>query len=298
MTRQCSTGSFVRRNFWVLVAAFCVPSLSAHAAESVNTPTVPAIGAAPVQSQKGTQAERTGTSEVKRDDVVDSVRTRSTDALPEDPVAQKVRGRFAERFGDMPIKAVTRTPFGLFEVLVGSDLIYTDEEVRWVMQGPLVNAKTREDLSAKRLEALSAIEFDTLPLELALKTVKGNGVRKVATFEDPNCGYCKKLATSFQSMDNVTIYTFLLPILSQDSEAKSHNIWCADNPTQAWDNWMLHNKVPVKATKAGCVAPISAVRELAGKFMIRGAPVIYFEDGTRVVGFLPPDALNQRLQQH
>lgn|GEM_PF-71455 len=305
MARQSNSSSFMRTRVWALLAGLSAISATAYAVDGTSTGTrqVPSAQEtsdktaqdASSTTASGGSATRSGSSDVGRTDV-NGVRTRSADAKPEDAVAKKVRGKFSERFSGMPITAVTRTPYGFFEVQIGADLIYTDEEVRWVMQGPLVDATTREDLSAKRLEAASAIEFDTLPLDLALKSVKGDGSRRIATFEDPNCGYCKQLAKTLQSVDNITVYTFVLPILEADSTEKSRNIMCANDPVQAWDDWMLRNKAPAKAS-AECNPPLASVVALSRKLMVQGTPAIYFEDGTRASGALPSDALNARLDR-
>ena len=137
---------------------------------------------------------------------------------PADPVADAVKDRFKQRFSGMDVTAVRRTPYGLFEVQLGMDMIYTDEKVTWVMEGPLIDAMTRRDVTRESQERLSAVTFDQLPLDLAIKQVKGDGSRKVAIFEDPNCGYCKQLRKTLEDVDNLTVYTFLYPILSPDSK--------------------------------------------------------------------------------
>ena len=106
---------------------------------------------------------------------------------------------------------------GLYEIQSGNEIYYTDEKVSLIIDGSIIDTRTRTNLTQERLNKLSAIKFSDLPLELAVKTVRGDGKRVVATFEDPNCGYCKKLAKEMQGMSNVTVYTFLLPILTRDS---------------------------------------------------------------------------------
>ena len=163
----------------------------------------------------------------------------TTQVAPADPVADAVKDRFKQRFTGMDVTAVRRTPYGLFEVQLGMDLIYTDEKVTWVMEGPLIDAMTRRDVTREAQEKLGTIPFDQLPLDLAIKQVKGDGSRKVAIFEDPNCGYCKQLRKTMEDVDNITVYTFLYPILSPDSNVKVRDVWCSKDPGKAWDDWML-----------------------------------------------------------
>lgn len=206
---------------------------------------------------------------------------------------ESVRKGFAERFPGIDITDVKPTPFpGLFEIQIGMDLLYTDAKVDYILQGSLVDAKTRRDLTAQRLEKLAQVSFSSLPLELAVKQVKGNGARKMAIFEDPNCGYCKRLHETLKGVDNTTIYTFLFPILSPDSEVKARNVWCAKDQAAAWQDWMLDGKTPPDAT---CETPVDTVLALGKKLMVQGTPAIIFADGSRVNGALPLDALQKKL---
>ena len=160
------------------------------------------------------------------------------------------------------------------------------------MQGSLIDAKKRIDLTAARLEALSKVAFASLPLDLAVKQVKGDGSRKVAVFEDPNCGYCKQLHKTLQDVDNVTVYSFLYAILSPDSAVKARNIWCASDQAAVWKAWMTQGEIPAQAD---CEAPIDQVRELGHKLMVQGTPALFFTDGTRINGAVPAEVLNRKL---
>ena len=183
---------------------------------------------------------------------------------------------------------------GLYEVLVGGEILYTDEKVNYIITGNIIDTKTRQNLTQERLNKLSAIKFADLPLDLAVKTVKGDGKRVFATFEDPNCGYCKKLAKDLVGMNNVTFYTFLLPILSRDSAEKSRAVWCAADRSKAWSDLMVNGIVPAAGT---CEAPIEKVMALAQKYNIRGTPTIFFTNGERVPGAIPLAQLEQKLAQ-
>lgn len=204
-----------------------------------------------------------------------------------------VKKLFTDRFGAVAIDSVTRTPYGLFEVRIGSDLLYTDDKVSFVLDGTLIDAATKRNVTRERVEKLLAINFDDLPLDLAIKQVRGNGSRRLALFEDPNCGYCKQLRKSMQGIDNVTVYTFLYPILAPDSTTKSRAVWCSADRGKTWDDWMLNGKAP---TNAGtCDTPIDKVVALGKKLQITGTPTIFFGDNTRVGGAMPPDQLKAKL---
>ncbi len=216
------------------------------------------------------------------------------DPAASDPRAQAVRKLFMQRFEKTPVTAVRTTPYGLFEVQMGSDIVYTDEKVTFVLDGTLIDAQTRTDVTRARLDALASVPFDKLPFELAFKQVRGNGSRKIAIFEDPNCGYCKQLRQSLKSIDNLTIYTFPFPILSADSTMKVRDIWCAPDRGAVWDAWMLEGKVPPSGK---CEVPVEEMLALGHRLMVRGTPAIFFADGSRVGGAIPKEEIEKRLKQ-
>ena len=204
-----------------------------------------------------------------------------------------VRKAFEERFPGIGVDKVRVTPFAeLFEIQIGKDLLYTNATADYVLQGALIDAKNRRDLTAERMEEISRVVFSDLPLNLAIKQVKGDGSRKIAVFEDPNCGYCKRLHYTLKSIDNITVYTFLFPILSEDSTVKARDIWCAENQAETWNNWMLDGKEPPEAT---CDTPIDTLLALGQDMLVQGTPAIIFADGSRVNGTLPLDALTKKL---
>ena len=210
-----------------------------------------------------------------------------------DVTTEAVKQLFSERFGNMPVVEVRYAPFGLFEVQIGSSLVYTDQAVSYVLDGHLIDASTREDLTEVRLEEMARINFDALPKELAIAQVRGDGSREIALFEDPNCGYCKQLRRSMEGIDNLTVYTYMLPILSEDSTEKVKNVWCSDDPSAAWDDWMLLGKVPEQKT---CDVPLDDLLQLGRDLQVQGTPAIFFADGSRVPGAISKADLESRLQ--
>lgn len=210
-----------------------------------------------------------------------------------DATTEAVKKLFSERFGNMPVGEVRHAPFDLFEVQLGGSLVYTDQGVNYVLDGHLIDAKTRQDLTEVRLQELARINFDALPTELAITQVRGDGSRKMALFEDPNCGYCKQLRRSMEGIDNLTVYTYMLPILSEDSTEKVKNVWCSDNPAATWDAWMLEGKVPEQKT---CEAPLEELVQLGRDLQVQGTPAIFFADGSRVPGAISKAELEKRLK--
>ena len=185
-------------------------------------------------------------------------------------------------------------PLGMYEVRIGDDVWYADEKGNYMIHGDIIDVKAKANLTEARRNKLSQIKFSDLPLELAVKTVRGNGKRVFATFEDPNCGYCKKLAKDMVSMNDFTMYTFLLPILSADSNEKSKAIWCAADRSKAWSDWMVNGATPAAAN---CATPTDKVLALAQKYKIHGTPTIFLANGERIPGAVPLARLEQDLNR-
>ena len=196
-----------------------------------------------------------------------------------------IRKNLAERLPAFAkIDEISKTPMnGLYEVRVNeSDIFYTDAEGNFLIQGNLIDTKAKRNLTEERVEKLNAIDFGALPLKDAFTIVRGNGKRKMAVFEDPNCGYCKRFERDLQKVSDVTVYMFLYPVLGADSVDKSKSIWCAKDRAKTWQDVMVRD-MPV--TKAACdTAAVDRTLEFGRKHKITGTPTIFFADGSRVPG--------------
>ncbi|MDD3327295.1 MAG: DsbC family protein [Zoogloea sp.] len=205
-----------------------------------------------------------------------------------------------ESFLNAPaVDSVKKTSYGgLFEVVLKSgELLYTDGNVSFIIDGSIIDAKSRKNITQARMLQLMKIDFASLPLDQAIKQVRGNGKRVIASFEDPNCGYCKRLAKDLQSLKDATVYTFLYPILSPDSTEKSKNIWCAKDKAAAWNDWMVGGKAPAAAA-AGCdTSAIDKNVALGQKIKVTGTPTIFTADGNRLPGAVPLAQLEQAMNQ-
>jgi thiol:disulfide interchange protein DsbC len=207
-----------------------------------------------------------------------------------------IRKNLAERLPNLPaIDEVSPTPIpGVFEVRLGTEIVYTDDKGNYVFQGNLIDTKTRTSLTEARINKLTAIDFDSLPLKDALVLKLGTGERKMVVFSDPNCGYCKKLERDIQKLKNVTVYTFLYPILGADSQDKAKNIWCSKEQTKTWLAWMLDGKVPPKSM-GECSTPLERNVAMGQKYRVQGTPAMVFVDGTRVPGALGTEQIEKQL---
>ncbi|WP_372656804.1 DsbC family protein [Hydrogenophaga sp.] len=207
-----------------------------------------------------------------------------------------IRKNLAERLPNLPkIDEVSKTPMpGLYELRVNqSEIFYTDAEGNFLIQGALIDTQAKVNLTEQRTDKLSAISFSDLPLKDAFTIVRGNGKRKMAVFEDPNCGYCKRFERDLEKIDNVTVHVLLYPILSPDSADKSRNIWCAKNKGKTFTDWMVRDITPPPAS---CDTALLARNvEFGKKYRITGTPTIFFADGTRVPGAIGADRIEKFL---
>ncbi len=217
------------------------------------------------------------------------------------PLAQAdeaaIRKNLAERLPNFPkIDEVSKSPMaGLYEVRLGTDIVYTDETGNFLIQGALIDTKSKIDLTQARVDKLTAIDFASLPLKDAVLIRQGTGARKLVVFADPNCGYCKRLERDLLALKDVTVYTFLLPILGPDSVTKSRDIWCAKEPAKVWRAWMVDGQSPAKVSGTCDTAALERNAEMGKKYKVQGTPAMVFEDGSRAPGAIPAAQIEARL---
>jgi thiol:disulfide interchange protein DsbC len=196
------------------------------------------------------------------------------------------------------VESVTKTPYaGLYEVFMGGQIIYADDKLTFLIaEGKVVDPKTKKDITGERLEELTKIDFNALPLNQAIKVVKGNGSRKLVVFSDVDCPYCKRLEQNeLSNINNVTIYTFLYPIeqLHPDAAAKSKAIWCAKDREKAWKEWIVDDKLPT--TVGNCKVPLDTIGKLAVESGVTSTPTMFFADGRRMLGSQPSADIEKAL---
>jgi thiol:disulfide interchange protein DsbC len=186
---------------------------------------------------------------------------------------------------------------GLFEVIDESgNVFYVDGALQVGFRGEMIDVASGRNLSQESLARLRVVDFDMLPLDKAIKHIRGDGSRRVAVFADPDCPFCIKLERELESVENLTTYLFLYPIpeLHPAAVERSHRIWCASDPAAAWHGWMLEKREAPEAP-AGCQAPLAEIEQLAPGFWIAGTPGMVFVSGRVVPGMVPRDAIEQFL---
>jgi thiol:disulfide interchange protein DsbC len=213
-------------------------------------------------------------------------------ALAQD--TEKVKAELRKKVPEAPVDAVRKTAYGgLYEVVVGGEVFYTDQNATFLVLGSIVDLKTKQNVTELRMRQLNKIDFAALPLEDAVKIVRGNGARKVAMFADPNCGYCKRFERDLLGIDDITVYLFLYPILSPDSVAKAKAVWCSSDRGKAWIDLMVRDTLPKMDAK--CDTPIDKLLAFGQSKKVQGTPTIIFEDGERVPGAMSITEFEKKL---
>ena len=207
-----------------------------------------------------------------------------------------LRKAIQPHFADSKIESVKKTPYlGLYEVVVGDEVFYTDAKADYFFFGHVIDTKTRMSMTNERIQEIKAarrVPLDSLPLQSAIKIVKGDGKRRVAIFTDPNCPYCKQLEKELLNVTNVTIYTLLYPVLKGSMEL-SKKIWCSDNQIKAWDDFMLKGVAP---TSKDCETPLDVLVKSGQENKVSGTPTLIFADGSVVGGMIPAAAIEEKLE--
>jgi thiol:disulfide interchange protein DsbC len=211
---------------------------------------------------------------------------------------EKLTKIIKKTYPELPIKGIQKTEFNdLYEVYIGGQIIYTNDNFDFlIVEGRIVDPKTKNDLTEERLEVLSRVDFNDLPLMDAIKVVKGNGERKIAIFSDIDCPYCKKLEKNeLSNIDNITIYTFLYPLaIHPEAEEKSKKIWCAEDRAKAWNDYIREDKLPKNS--GTCKTPINKIVKLGKDLGISSTPTIILQSGKRIPGAIPHKQLEGYLQ--
>lgn len=211
-----------------------------------------------------------------------------------------LRKAIASSYPKVHVGKITKTPYGgLYEVVVNGQIVYTDEKFNFlIVDGGLIDTKTKRDVTRERMDELSKIDFSKLPLEQAIKVVKGSGARKIAVFSDPDCPYCKKLEQQeLSKINDVTIYTFLYPLeqLHSDATRKSKVIWCAQDRAKAWQDWVMNDQLSKNSGE--CETPLQNIADLGRSLGVNSTPTIFLSNGRRIPGAYPAEELEKAMNE-
>jgi thiol:disulfide interchange protein DsbC len=211
--------------------------------------------------------------------------------------ADAIKAELRKKLPDSPsVESVKKTPYGgLYEIVSGGEIFYTNDKADFIVAGSVIDLKTKENVTDSRLRQVNMIRWDTLPLDQAVKIVRGNGSRKIAIFEDPNCGYCKRLERDLQGVNDITVYVLLYPILSPDSVTQSKAIWCSADRGKTWLDHMVRDTAI--SGDSSCTTPVEKILALGQAKRVHGTPTIVFENGERIPGAVPVSEIEKKFAQ-
>ncbi|PKO93546.1 MAG: thiol:disulfide interchange protein [Betaproteobacteria bacterium HGW-Betaproteobacteria-1] len=201
-------------------------------------------------------------------------------------------------YPDIQVDSIKKTQYGgLYEVFIGGQIVYTDEKFTFLIaEGRLIDAKTKRNVTGERMEELTRVDFSKLPLDKAIKVVRGNGSRKLVVFSDPDCPFCKRLEQKeLAGITDITVYTFLFPLdkLHPDAANKSKAIWCSADRAKSWMDWVLNNKLVKGSTN--CESPVESLAKLGQELGVTSTPTLIFADGKRMLGAYPATEIEKAL---
>ena len=223
-------------------------------------------------------------------------------ALPALAGEVEIRQAIEAKLGGAKVDGIQPAPVpGIFEVRFqsrdGPQIVYTDAQGNYIFTGHLIDAKNDRDLTEQRLQKLTAIEFGSLPLDLAVKVQRGNGKRVLAMFSDPHCPYCRKLEQSLLQIDDITVYVFMYPVIRPDYADHSRAVWCSKDRAKAWLELAAAERPKLPAAGANCANPVDKVLELGRSMRVRSTPTLYFANGERAEGGMPIALMRAKLDE-
>lgn len=185
---------------------------------------------------------------------------------------------------------------GYRQVIVGGQLVYVSDDGKYLLQGSMLDTKTKRDLTAARLAVKNKDMVDAVPLSKRIVFAPAKPKYKVTVFTDIDCGYCRKLHSQIAEYNKLGIevdYLFFPRTgIGSPSYDKAVSVWCAKDRNAAFTS--AKSGVDPKPLK--CDNPVAEEFTLGTQVGVDGTPTIFASDGTKVGGYLAPEQLLERLQ--
>ena len=206
-----------------------------------------------------------------------------------------VKSNLSKQHPKLNIENIQSTDMkGIYSGSMDGQVVYLNEDAQHILAGSMIRLKDQHNLTKDLLIEQNSVDWKKLPLQDAIKSVRGTGKRQIAIFSDPNCPYCKQLEAELKKLNNITIYTFILPLKTQ-SVAPSKQVYCEKNPALAWENLITKAQLPTSQTS--CANPVERNVALAHRLGINGTPAIIFSNGFKVMGAYPATQIEQIIKE-
>ena len=206
-----------------------------------------------------------------------------------------VKTNLTKQHPNLKIENIQATEMkGIYSGSMDGQVVYVGEDTQHILIGSMFRLSDQKNLTKDLMLKQNSIDWKKLPLQDAVKTVRGNGRRQIAVFSDPNCPYCKQLETELSKLNDVTIYTFIYPIKTQ-SIAVSKQVFCEKDPALAWSNLIAKGIQP--SSKKTCANPIERNLSLGKSLALNGTPAIIFSNGFKVMGAYPAQEIEKMWQE-
>lgn len=206
-----------------------------------------------------------------------------------------VKSNLSKQHPKLNIENIQATDMkGIYSGSMDGQVVYLGEDAQHILVGSMYRLSDQKNLTQDLVLKQNSIDWKKLPLQDAVKSVRGNGKRQIAIFSDPNCPYCKQLEAELSKLNDVTIYTFIYPIKTQ-SIAVSKQIFCEKDPALAWSNLISKGIQP--SSKKTCANPVERNLSLGKSLGLTGTPAIIFSNGFKVMGSHPAQEIEQMWKE-
>ena len=206
-----------------------------------------------------------------------------------------VKSNLSKQHPKLNIENIQATDMkGIYSGSMDGQVVYLGEDAQHILVGSMYRLSDQKNLTQDLVLKQNSIDWKKLPLQDAVKSVRGNGKRQIAIFSDPNCPYCKQLETELNKLNDVTIYTFIYPIKNQ-SIAVSKQVFCEKAPALAWSNLISKGIQP--SSKKACANPVDRNLSLGKSLGLNGTPAIIFSNGFKVMGSHPAQEIEKMWKE-
>lgn len=227
--------------------------------------------------------------------LISSLLTSLTVSAEADDV-DKLNQALAQSMPNVKPSKISETPIdGLYEVIVGSQVVYMSVDARFMIEGDLIDLKTKRNISEEAKSIIRLASIEKLGADNMLIYKPKNVKNTITVFTDIDCPYCRRLHNEIPDYmkNEVEVRYIFMPLKGKADMEKTISVWCADNKQMALDTAKAGGEVESKT----CKNPINDHLKLARALGVRGTPAIVLQNGEMLPGYVPVDKLVAELRK-